>query len=258
MINAIIQMVQLDLAGSAGVYLCMIGPQVSDPGAQLAIEWSRYTSYDKALYRAYMRCYCDPTLGKYCISPYIFFFPSVWLCVSLQAHIAQLVPVRLIRFWFFLSLSLCVSLFAIVSSASVCPCLSPSVAVSIFPCVSVNFCLCVYPSLSLCSVCLFVAVCRCLCICLELSWSCPVGFSVALSLTFRLNPSVNVSIPVCVYRCLSESIVSAVSVRLRLCRMMPVTVCLHLSLFLTAAIYLCMIDSCSCGDHFLHLSRAYE
>ena len=257
-INAIIQMVQLDLAGSAGVYLCMIGPQVSDPGAQLAIEWSRYTSYDKALYRAYMRCYCDPTLGKYCISPYIFFFPSVWLCVSLQAHIAQLVPVRLIRFWFFLSLSLCVSLFAIVSSASVCPCLSPSVAVSIFPCVSVNFCLCVYPSLSLCSVCLVVAVCRCLCICLELSRSCPVGFSVALSLTFRLNPSVNVSIPVCVYRCLSESIVSAVSVRLRLCRMMPVTVCLHLSLFLTAAIYLCMIDSFSCGDHFLHLSRAYE
>ena len=63
-VGVLIQGVQTSLAGASGTYLCQIGPQPNDPDAQEQISWSRYTSFDDANYRAYIRCYCDPLSGK--------------------------------------------------------------------------------------------------------------------------------------------------------------------------------------------------
>ena len=63
-IGLLVQTVQNQLQGATGSYLCRVGPQTDDPDAQQQIEWSQYTGPDTSIYRAYLKCYCDPSEGN--------------------------------------------------------------------------------------------------------------------------------------------------------------------------------------------------
>jgi hypothetical protein len=59
-IGVIVQNAQTSLAGASGSYMCLTGPQAEDPDAKQKIMWTKYSSYNDANFKGYLRCYCSP------------------------------------------------------------------------------------------------------------------------------------------------------------------------------------------------------
>ena len=140
-VNALLQVAQLSLEGSPGDYLCLVGPQPSDPDAQLTILWSQYTSHSTALYQAYLNCYCNPVRGKFsksmhrtsacpCVCPCLYRCLSLSLRVSVVLFLSHSLSVA-VCLWLS-SVCLCLSLSVI------CRCLSLSVLIATFLCRSLS------------------------------------------------------------------------------------------------------------------------